>query len=51
MLSSSGRSTVIKALLRGSSCRGTEETNLTSNHEVAGLNPVLTQWVKDPVLP
>ena len=25
-------------------------TNLTRNHEVAGLIPGLTQWVKDPVL-
>ena len=26
-------------------------TNPTRNHEVAGLIPGLTQWVKDPVLP
>ena len=25
-------------------------TNLTRNHEVVGLIPDLTQWVKDPVL-
>ena len=29
---------------------GTAETNLTRNHEVAGLIPGLTQQVKDPVL-
>ena len=26
-------------------------TNLTRNHEVAGLIPGLTRWVKNPVLP
>ena len=26
-------------------------TNLTRNHEVSGLTPGLTQWVKDPALP
>ena len=26
-------------------------TNLTRNHEVAGLVPALAQWVNDPVLP
>ena len=26
-------------------------TNLTRNHEVAGLVPALAQWVKDLVLP
>ena len=25
--------------------------NLTTDHEVAGLIPVLTQWVKDLALP
>ena len=34
-----------------SSLRGIVETNPTRNHEVAGLLPGLTQWVKDPVLP
>ena len=33
-----------------SSCRAAAETNLIRNHEVAGLIPGLTQWVKDPVL-
>ena len=26
-------------------------TNLTRNHEVVGLVPVLAQWVNDPALP
>ena len=34
-----------------SSHRGAVEMNLTKNHEVAGLIPVLAQWVKDPWLP
>ena len=29
-----------------SSCPDTAETNLTRNHEVAGLIPGFTQWVK-----
>ena len=30
----------------GSSCHGTAETNLTRNHEIAGLIPSLALWVK-----
>ena len=33
-----------------SSHRGSAEMKLTSIHEVAGLLPSLTQWVKDPAL-
>ena len=35
----------------GSFHHGTTEMNLTRNHEAAGLNPGLTQWVKDLALP
>ena len=41
---------ILKFYLKGSSRCGTEETNPARNHEVAGLLPGLTQWVKDPVL-
>ena len=34
-----------------SSPHGAAEMNLTRNHEVAGSNPDLTHWVKDPALP
>ena len=33
-----------------SSLRGAAEKNPTRNHEIVGLIPSLTQWVKDPVL-
>ena len=40
---------VIKSL--SNKKKGTAITNPTSNPEVAGSIPVLTQWVKDPALP
>ena len=40
-----------ETVVDGSSHGGTEEANLTRNHEVAGLIPSLTQQVKDLALP
>ena len=40
----------IKKKIRSSPC-GTEEMNLTSNHEVLDSIPGLTRWVEDPALP
>ena len=34
-----------------SSHPGTAETNPTENHEVAGSNPGLAPWVRDPAWP
>ena len=41
---------LFKNEIGGSSHRGAAETNPTTNHEVAGLTPGLTQWVKDLAL-
>ena len=41
---------VAQSIKPWSSHCGTVETNLSRKHEVAGLIPGLTQWVKDPVL-
>ena len=40
-----------KKMFGGSSCCGTAEMNLIGDHEIAGLIPGLTQWVKDLTLP
>ena len=45
------REVQIKTTMRWTSCCGAVETNPTSNREVAGLIPGLTQWVKDLALP
>ena len=43
-----GRSRLVQG---GSSRHGAVEMNLTMNHEVSGLIPGLTWWVKDRALP
>ena len=42
--------TNLKTSIRSSYC-GAVETNPTRIHEVVGLIPDFTQWVKDPVVP
>ena len=42
---------IVRNTVHWSSCCGTEEMNLTRNHEVAGLIPGLAQGIKDLVLP
>ena len=44
-------SQALKQQSLGSSCCGSAETNMTRNHEVAGLIPALAQCVKDPAFP
>ena len=44
------RNEVLKKIGGGaSSRRGTVEANPTRNHEISGLIPGLTQWVKNPL--
>ena len=42
---------LLKCCLQGVPVMAQWLTNLPRNHEVEGLIPGLTQWVKDPVLP